>query len=438
MKLTETIESIILLEYSRKLVDDLTKKFKEEYSGLKDEIIMSYITKFNDISSKLDVSRRDITKYSWKELETAVDSNRSTRIKAGKIDVTAEDSNLLYNNNGIRLYHGNSKKACIKYGNGYSFCISARGDDNMYDFYRKELGEIGTPYFVFNDNLTKEDENHVLVIFIFGLEDDVEHNPQDMRYTITTALNDGERDYKSINDIINDFPWIKEVESFIRPKDISGVEKEMDELQRKCDIERNTIQYNVYKILTNEVIPPKHKDYEKSIWDSLDIIYTYYPNAYDLIMEGKNLYEFYYSLDRYDKSKIEDKLSNLTDINIDNLRSFFTKVFNIELTKGGLSGPFNDKEAIEINKNNYTNFIYDLFREKFKNYSGKSSFSDVEEQTFRDFFKSTIKRKTVPSDIPLCKIAMQKAPQLNDIMTRYYEIIKFEEEEGKRLEIKLK
>ena len=33
---------------------------------------------------------------------------------------------------------------------------------------------------------------------------------------------------------------------------------------------------------------------------------------------------------------------------------------------------------------------------------------------------------------------MQKAPQLNDIMTRYYEIIKFEEEEGKRLEIKLK
>jgi len=437
MKLTETIESIILLEYSRKLVDELTKKFKEEYSGLKDEIIMAYITKFNDISSKLDVSRRDITKYSWKELETTVDANRSTRIKAGKIDSTVEDSNLLYNNNGIRLYHGNSKKACIKYGNGYSFCISARGNDNMYDFYRKEIG-IGTPYFVFNDKLPHNDERHVLVIFVFGEEENTRHNLYNRRYTVTTAKNSGDIDYWNINEIINDFPWIKEVESFITPKDISGVEKEIDELQRKCDIERNTIQYNVYKILTNEVIPPKHKDYEKSIWDSLDIIYTYYPNAYDLIMEGKNLYEFYYSLDRYDKSKIEDKLSNLTDINIDNLRSFFTKVFNIELTKGGLSGPFNDIEAIEINKNNYTNFIYDLFREKFKNYSGKSSFSDVEEQTFRDFFKSTIKRKTVPSDIPLCKIAMQKAPQLNDIMTRYYEIIKFEEEEGKRLEIKLK
>ena len=62
-----------------------------------------YQSEFNDISSKLDVSKRDITKYSWKELETTVDANRSTRIKAGKIDSTVEDSNLLYNNNLLLL-----------------------------------------------------------------------------------------------------------------------------------------------------------------------------------------------------------------------------------------------------------------------------------------------------------------------------------------------
>jgi len=435
MKLTETIKSIILLEYSRKIVDQLINKFKEEYPGLKDETIMAYITKFNDISSKLDVSKRDITKYSWKELETTVDANRSKRIKTGKIDVTAEDSNLLYNNNGIRLYHGNSKKACIKYGNGYSFCISARGNDNMYDFYRKEIG-TGTPYFVFNDKLPHNDERHVLVIFVFGEEENTRHNLYTRRYTVTTAKNSGDIDYDNINEIISDFPWVKDVASFITPHDLSGVEKEMNDFEDKCKNERSKIHREVINILTNEVIPKKYgSEHLQPLWDSLSNLYTYYPNSYELIMEGKNLYEFYYHINDRDRLHIEDLFNNLTNAgknyDLNKLNNFFKNVFSNELTKG-LVGPFNDKENIEINKDNYTNFIYDLFREKFKNYSGKSSFSDVEEQLFRNFFKLSIKIKGIPSDIPLCKIAMQKAPQLNDIMTRYYELNKWEKEEGKR------
>jgi len=55
----------------------------------------------------------------------------------------------------------------------YSFCISARGRENQYSGYRLE--DVGTPYFVFNDNKTSErnpdgtfvDPEHLLIVFIF-------------------------------------------------------------------------------------------------------------------------------------------------------------------------------------------------------------------------------------------------------------------------------
>jgi hypothetical protein len=150
--------------------------------------------------------------YSWKDLENTVDSNRSTRIKAGKIDVTAEDANLLYNQDGVRIYHGKDKTACIKYSNGYSFCIGARGDRNLYSTYRyhdnSEKEKVGTPYFVFNDNLDKKDPSHILVIFEFSIKmkDSEEFIPD--HYTVTNADNSGDKRYDDFNSIVAEYPWV--------------------------------------------------------------------------------------------------------------------------------------------------------------------------------------------------------------------------------------
>ena len=210
MKLIPILENIILLEYSEKLVNGLVEKFKQENPRLTDEIIRTYIQDFKNISQKLD--NKDITKYNWKDLEQTVDSNRSTKIKAGKIDVTAEDANLLYNKDGLRLYIGNSKKACIKYGNGYSFCISARGEGNLYGTYRRDdMDRIGTPYFLFNDTLPKKDKRHVLVIF-----HKYDQETKEIEYTVTNAKNDGETEFNDINDMISKFPWIGKVKKFIK------------------------------------------------------------------------------------------------------------------------------------------------------------------------------------------------------------------------------
>ena len=230
MKLTETVYSILLNEYSQSIMIKLINKFKTEDPNLTDEIIIRYIGDFKKISSKLE--NRDILTYSWKDLETAVDSNRSVRVKAGKIDVTAEDSNLLYNKDGIRLYHANNKKACIKYSNGYSFCIGARGEDNMYNYYRfkssrynKTFDESGTPYFVFNDNLDKNDPRHVLVIFLFK-QPDVDKSHSAYFYTVTDAKNDGDTEYDEIGEVVKDYPWVNNLVQYIQPQELDDKEKD--------------------------------------------------------------------------------------------------------------------------------------------------------------------------------------------------------------------
>ena len=239
MKLTETVYSIILNEYSDTIMRRLIDKFKSENPRLTDDIIISYINDFKKISQKLE--NRDVTTYSWKDLETTVDSNRSTRIKAGKIDVTAEDANLLYNKDGVRIYHGKDKSACIKYSNGYSFCIGARGKSNMYSVYRKKTGGsswplmdkfinipdiIGTPYFVFNDNMNNEDPNHILVIFEYAYDNN-KPKPTISHYTVTNADNKGDIEFTKFNKIVAKYPWVKPLENvMVADKGLTTDEKE--------------------------------------------------------------------------------------------------------------------------------------------------------------------------------------------------------------------
>jgi hypothetical protein len=241
MKLIDTLHNILLNEYSDNIMRKLIEKFKSEEPNLTDTIIISYIIEFKKISQKLE--NRDIMTYSWKDLETTVDSNKSVRIKAGKIDVTAEDANLLYNKDGVRIYHGKDKTACIKYSNGYSFCIGARGKNNMYSHYRKKTGSnswslldkfvdapdiIGTPYFVFNDNMDNEDPNHILVIFEYAYDNN-KPNARISHYTVTNADNNGDIEFRNFNKIVAKYPWVKPLENvMVADKGMSADEKEYD------------------------------------------------------------------------------------------------------------------------------------------------------------------------------------------------------------------
>jgi hypothetical protein len=161
MKLLDTIYESVLLEYSHKLIDQLVDKFSEE--GVDSEEAREYINLFHRFSQGLDLDKRDITKYSWDELyRTVNDKKDNRRIKVGKIgDKNIDKDDIIHSKDGVVIYRGDSKEKCIRYGNGYNLCISSRGDDNKYDEYTSTTRNY---YFIFNNNLDKDDPLHLVVI----------------------------------------------------------------------------------------------------------------------------------------------------------------------------------------------------------------------------------------------------------------------------------
>jgi hypothetical protein len=161
MKLLDTIYESVLLEYSQKLVNQLVDKFSEQGAG--PEEAEKYINLFQKYSQGLEIDKRDITKYSWDELYRTVNSKmENRRIKAGKIgDKNIDKDDVVYEKDGVVIYRGDSKEKCIRYGNGYNFCISSRGEDNKYDEYTHVTKNY---YFIINNNTDKFDPFHLVVI----------------------------------------------------------------------------------------------------------------------------------------------------------------------------------------------------------------------------------------------------------------------------------
>jgi uncharacterized protein YlaI len=283
----------------------LIEKFKLEQNNLSDAVIISYINDFKKISQKLE--NRDIMTYSWKDLENTVDSNRSTRIKAGKIDVTAEDANLLYNQDGVRIYHGKDKTACIKYSNGYSFCIGARGDRNLYSTYRyhdnSEKEKVGTPYFVFNDNLDKKDPSHILVIFEFSIKmkDSEEFIPD--HYTVTNADNSGDKRYDDFNSIVAEYPWVALLRDLmIENKGLTHDERQFRMLVHNQETKAYLLGRDfLKKYSVNEIKQDFYRKLFNFLFESVDPWHNRNQTPrekYDAMMKGMQLYRC--GFDRFD------------------------------------------------------------------------------------------------------------------------------------------
>lgn len=206
----------LINEYSEKTIENLTRRFLKEEPTLTLSIIRNYINRFERIKDNLQ--NKDINTYAWKELEAAVDGyGGKQRIKAGKLNSTVTDANLLYNKDKIRIYLGKDKKSCIKYSNGYTFCIGARGEENMYGHYR--LDKKGTPYFIFNDNLPDTDERHLIVLFVYK-------DSTFPRYSLTLAPNKQEHIYNSLEEIIKAYSWLSVLKNFIDDNKKGTVEPE--------------------------------------------------------------------------------------------------------------------------------------------------------------------------------------------------------------------
>lgn len=243
-------ERIIKEEYSENIIQQLRKKFITDENPYEDwNKVKDYINIFDKIKNGPNIANKDIFTYTLPELENVVlDYMRNRKPKSFKGN---SDLDLKYSKDGLEIFLADGKEKCIKYGEGYHFCISSRGEDNLYGDYR--ISRRGTPYFIFNRNLegakdpddadkkTFIEPNHLIVLFVYesGLPDegfidgdDDEYVEGEIYYSVTDANNDSEPYYLHFENIVKRYPWLKNLEKLFVPVDLTMKEYGMLDLEK--------------------------------------------------------------------------------------------------------------------------------------------------------------------------------------------------------------
>lgn len=284
-RIKEVVKVLLNEEYSEKVLIKLVDKFKSENPEVDTETIQDYIKRFDQIKNGPNITNKDISTYTFDELESAViDSVRVIKPKSFK---GSDDLSLVYNGDGLNIFLADTKEKCIKYGEGYTFCISAHGEDNRYDEYRFDM--FGTPYFIFNHRMSssKDDESgdywdpdHLMVLFVYeapptqapddyvDYTEDKEMQFKNMThyYSVSDAENKGETFYMNFSTIETYFPHLKGLEKVFVPKELSQKE------QRLVDI-------NDYAWKQIEKINEQYKG-ESNECDKSLIRYTHYDRLF--------------------------------------------------------------------------------------------------------------------------------------------------------------
>jgi len=329
--------------FSQSLVEKLIEKFKKEKPDLDEKIIQYYIKRFQELKNSPKVKEKDINKYSWKDLEILIDENQPRDYDKS---IKISDSDLIYKKDSLRVYKANTKQACVTYGNGYSFCISARSEYNMYNSYRFDSNY--SIYFVFDDERPRDilpngkfkDPLHLLVIMVrYDLEDitgfDEYNHPQDaptpqLEYQITTANNDGEKETKYFRTIENMQPKLTNRSYLFIPMYPEPYEIKEYELEKEV---RKKLQHHAlaYTVRTEDEskfgLVYDVNDYNKinqMLSGKKPIIYDGYNNANKIMVSQSRM-------DNMDENKWIKMMNDETDSHDENDEYYLTTVKTREL-----------------------------------------------------------------------------------------------------------
>jgi ribosomal protein S18 acetylase RimI-like enzyme len=175
-------------------------KLADYYVEVKDfGIIESYYNRFIENGN---LNTKDINQWkTFKDFENIVDSSN---VKVSKTFGEIEEKPI-YEDDKIRVFHGDSKEKCIKLSNGYTFCIGRNDSGNLYNHYRYNAET--TFYFI----RFKEKSNSI-TIASDGYDDNDHYIVIQMltngKYFLTVANNIGDREITK-NEIINKYPETK-------------------------------------------------------------------------------------------------------------------------------------------------------------------------------------------------------------------------------------
>lgn len=162
------IYNCMLLEFTEPAILRFIEKFRR--FNVDEQTIRQYIKDFETYKNSPLITIKDPNQYkdfvSFKQNVDAA-KNKAAFKKRNIPNVsddspTASEAISLENDADVEIYKGDEEHKCVKYGLGYSFCISRPGGGNMYGSYR--LDKASTFYFIYFKKIPKTDPRHILVL----------------------------------------------------------------------------------------------------------------------------------------------------------------------------------------------------------------------------------------------------------------------------------
>ena len=197
--------------YSKEIVNNLIKKFREEADDLNieitDEQLKKYIERFNDLKDSPKVIKKDIQTYNLSQLIKLVRSMPGSEPPSEK-EEEDQTPDVVYSDNGITIWNGAKQGNCIVYGasqklpGGSKWCITEPGGSY---FGRYRFGaDYGYPtfYLAKNNNLPDSD-----ILSFVSLQ--ILKNGQ---YKFTNRRNNpGMEGPFSWEELLSKVPWLRDI-----------------------------------------------------------------------------------------------------------------------------------------------------------------------------------------------------------------------------------
>jgi ribosomal protein S16 len=220
----------ILLEVSDRVKQQVTIRFKKEDPNLTDQQIKYYLDHWDRFVNNFPANKRDLMRLPFREVEQMIDAAMAKQALKGRAQPQSirDKSDALYNKNNLEIYKGDLPEKCIRYGQGYTWCISRADANNLFYSYRMRANEPMF-YFVFDLDRPKEDPWHAVVIYV----------DQAMRYHVALATNPGDKEM-TWEQIVSKHPKLRNLKNLFQPQPLTDTERSDYE---KYGIERSLEQY---------------------------------------------------------------------------------------------------------------------------------------------------------------------------------------------------
>jgi hypothetical protein len=188
-----------LNEYSEGEMNRLMAQFKQEAGDLNieisDEQLKKYIKRFDQLKNSLDVTKRDLRKYSLSQLIKLVSSSEGAEIE-DEPDTTPD---VLWSEEGITIFYGNNQELCQRHRNEVPWCIT-RGSFGNYRY--DSIRGYPTFYLVKNSNLPDSDRLSFVAI----------QARENGNYVYTNRANSpNESREMSFDRLLSEIPWLREI-----------------------------------------------------------------------------------------------------------------------------------------------------------------------------------------------------------------------------------